>query len=443
MSKRRRSLFGKDGEKAEEAEGPFTVPEEFGEPDLPREGTDERVKRALEDGPLEVSEKVDSSRNFIRAAVEDTGDDAWDNSVHANRRAPGSFFEEPEPEAAPVAEAKAEEVAAPIVPIDPPDFFAKSSVDNNQPIQFIDDPMDDPESPEPVSPDPEPEPVSTNEPLESVPFLDGGDSFFGGPPVPPTEEVPTAILDDVSQPSSIPSMSGGGLYQDTEPDPPQPEMDMVIGAMTPPPAARADEPPPPDLRKRLAEKAKETYSAEEEDDEGMGLPIVPLILLAGLIMAIAAVSFGLYTLASGPDLKAAEQVAISGQLTPPVPIPQAILPDVMRQGEPRDIPTEASIDPIEKAVAVEEVPVAAPAPRRRTAPASPKPAALGSKINVTSNRRVLVHLDGQPQGYSPMEIMVGPGTYTLSASLPGRPETEIVKSVDLSRGGTEKIGFMF
>ncbi|MCO4748236.1 MAG: hypothetical protein KC912_25810 [Proteobacteria bacterium] len=465
MSKRRRSMFGKSGtdsgDEAPKDEAPFSVPDAFDEDELPPDpGTEERLRKALEGDVVEVSEKV-SSHNFIRSATEDTGDDAWDNSIHANRRADGSYVED-EPEAEAEAEAAPVPLDTSIEPAaDVPDFFAVGSVDSDNPISFVGDVLGGEPTPPPVvafgeePAEPAEEPIGflgagSDEP--PMPLEATGEAFFGGAPQPPTEEVPTAILEDLTQPSSIPSMSGGVGYEAV----PEPTIqEEVIGAPTPSPVVRMDEPEPPDLRKRLAAKAKETYDDQDDDDDDFELPIVPLAILAVLLVVAAGAVFGIARLVMGPDLEQAEQAAISVEVKPPVEIPTATLPDVMRPGEPRDIPSgTVEVDPMARppAVPTAEAGTAGTAPRpkakpRRAAPApkaDPQPSSgLSSKITVTSNRRVLVHLDGQPQGYAPLEIMVGAGTYSVSASLPGRGETEQIKTVEVGRKSIKRIGFIF
>jgi len=51
------------------------------------------------------------------------------------------------------------------------------------------------------------------------------------------------------------------------------------------------------------------------------------------------------------------------------------------------------------------------------------PASAVGAIKITSNRRVLVYVNGSPVGYAPTEYKGKPGTYSISAMVPGQPDT--------------------
>lgn len=433
-------------------EGPFKVPDSFGDEEgTPADETDDRVASALEGG-VEVSEE-NRSHTFVRQADEDTGDDAWGGGIIAAMYSSDDAEPEPEPEVRPATPSPAPVVKG-------PDLHQVGSVDGNNPITFIDNPLDgltpsapaapapEPAAPEPATPAPTDFLADIGGSDEPVPFVDGPSpviddpmDFFSDAPQKPTEEVPSAIFDDVSQPSAIPSMSGGVGYEEVVAAPME---EMVIGAPTPQPILREVGEQMPDLRKRLAEKASERAN-ETDDEDGFSLPVVPIIILCMLIMGLAGGGFLIYQLASGPDTEAAEQAAISGDMRPPSDLPVVTFPDVM-QGDERDIPdVDHPPDAMSRPVPVEEP---APQPKR---PRAVKPAgepktgvaALTSRITVTSNRRAMISLDGVPHGHAPIDIRVGAGSYTVSAVIPGRVDTEQTKDVSVGRDQTQAIGFVF
>jgi hypothetical protein len=77
-----------------------------------------------------------------------------------------------------------------------------------------------------------------------------------------------------------------------------------------------------------------------------------------------------------------------------------------------------------------------------TASTSKTPVATGT-LKIRSNRRVLVKINGQPRDYSPLDLPTAAGSYTVSAALPGKPETEQTKTVELKAGAVESINFTF
>jgi hypothetical protein len=87
----------------------------------------------------------------------------------------------------------------------------------------------------------------------------------------------------------------------------------------------------------------------------------------------------------------------------------------------------------------------APAPRAapRPAPAAVQPATKGV-LKIRSNRRVLVYIDGQASGYTPLEMKVDPGAHTVVAMVPGQPNTKQERSASVAAGGdTVAVDFAF
>jgi len=100
----------------------------------------------------------------------------------------------------------------------------------------------------------------------------------------------------------------------------------------------------------------------------------------------------------------------------------------------------------ETAPAKAPAPAARPAPRPRPAPAPARPPPVVSRtgtLKVRANRKVLITLNGRPVDYAPLDLPVTPGTYVLGAALPGRPDTEQTKTVDISAGAIERVEFTF
>ena len=71
-------------------------------------------------------------------------------------------------------------------------------------------------------------------------------------------------------------------------------------------------------------------------------------------------------------------------------------------------------------------------PTTDAAPTDAKP----SVIQVSSNRRALVYLDGRPVGYTPQTISKGKGAYKVGVMLPGRKDTLKEKTVRIVGDGS-------
>jgi hypothetical protein len=74
---------------------------------------------------------------------------------------------------------------------------------------------------------------------------------------------------------------------------------------------------------------------------------------------------------------------------------------------------------------------------------TPKPSGATGTLKIRSNRRVLVKVNGQPRDYSPLDLPIAPGTYTVSAALPGKPDSEQTVTVTLQSGAIEPVNFTF
>ena len=60
-----------------------------------------------------------------------------------------------------------------------------------------------------------------------------------------------------------------------------------------------------------------------------------------------------------------------------------------------------------------------------------------------TNEESLVMVNGNPVGYPPLDLPKEPGLYRISASLPGRPDTQQSQQVNLQAGATAAVEFSF
>jgi hypothetical protein len=88
-------------------------------------------------------------------------------------------------------------------------------------------------------------------------------------------------------------------------------------------------------------------------------------------------------------------------------------------------------------------PAAAVRPPNADADAAGEVAAALSAVQVRSNRRVLVKVNGQPRDYSPVDLRLGPGVYAISAALPGKPASEKAVRVVVGAAAIKPIQFEF
>jgi hypothetical protein len=455
------------------------VPDDFSEDARKHQSTEERIKDALASGPVEVNETDSFARRFNQKAAEDTGDSAWGGGII------GRMYQDDDPseevasstdQPSPLSVDDVPEIAEPS-----PNLHDIGSVDSENPIQFISSPLDlagggaEDTAPAPHEPAP---------PVSSAPSAAGGMDFladleisrdepvaYADEPMPaqpldaaapieapsepqcaPTEEVPAPILEDLAQPSIVPSMSRGVGYSGSS-------LEETIG-VSPPERSDLDAIGGSDefeariLRKKLEARAQSRATEDDEDDEN-ALPVLPMLVLAGLLVGVAGVGFLIFNLSMGPNEDVVVEQAISGDAKPQVDLPVVTFPSVMGEG-PRVIPDNTTpVDPMqaplpEKAVrrgdrAEDELyqepePQAAPS-KSRVAPTGV--AALTARIQVSSNQRAMISLDGAPQAPAPLELRVTPGTHTLTAMLPGRPDSIQTKEVTAKKNKAVQVGFVF
>jgi hypothetical protein len=291
--------------------------------------------------------------------------------------------------------------------------------------------------------------------------------FFGSEDEPPTEEAPSAVYEERQPAYSAPM---------NVPEPPP--IPGLFDRFTPPPVARKAGPSSsiPETRPkfeatprpapRVEEQAKPlgrppARRADSDDDDGEkgGPPIVLIIAgvgaaaLAGLFMLVLLMVIGGGrggTPAAAPP-------------TPPMPPPPQQVLDVRPPPATVTPPTPTDLQPPpttpETPAVTTTTPPTTPPATTTTPPVTPpavttptkvptkppvkNPAASQGTLKIRSNRRVLIKVNNQPRDYSPLDLKLAPGSYTISASLPGKPESEQTFTVDLSSGETEPVNFSF
>lgn len=104
-------------------------------------------------------------------------------------------------------------------------------------------------------------------------------------------------------------------------------------------------------------------------------------------------------------------------------------------------PTRGSGDDEEPAGLVE---VSRPGPKPASAePAETAPVTTG-KLKVRANRRALVYVDDQAVGYTPASVDLPPGTHSLSAMMPGQPNSRQSRQAIIPKpGDTVAVEFTF
>lgn len=297
-------------------------------------------------------------------------------------------------------------------------------------------------------------------------FGEGGyDDFDGNNP--PTEEMPTGVMEDVGQPYNAPY---------TVPEPPP--IPGILDRFTPPPAQRtnlgarrrkpdylADTPSSPDRYEPTPAPPRRRAVRPEDDPVAVrrGAPIGLAVVILGL--GLGAVGVGAIVLGLGMMLSSGSGAeegmtpidATDGEITAggvEVRSNMQRKPGLIGVDEqPSDalppVPGAAGASPTDPALPSPGAPTPSPAPQKavpspapaprphpRTAPAATTPAAAKGTLKIRSNRRVLVYVNGQAIGYTPQDYAVSPGTFTVSAMVPGQPNTKQTRDAVVSAVGT-------
>jgi hypothetical protein len=268
---------------------------------------------------------------------------------------------------------------------------------------------------------------------------------------PPTEEVPSAVLQDVSQAYNAP-------MNVPEPPPIPGILDRFTpvgapnrGAVEPRPSYLADTPPPPlETDRRMPRPQPRTPPEESRRRSLLPLLLGALVFLVGagaLVLLLVFLSAPGSEPVVPPTPAGVEPVqpddgdAVEGRGGVKVKVQQGLRSD--------DDPPEPSPEP-EPAPEPEPEPVApnrtapAPPPPRPAPPPVTAPAvqSLGT-ISIRSNRKALIYMDGAAIGLTPKSIKAAVGTRSISAMLPGQPQSKQTKSVDVVGGKTKPVSFTF
>ncbi len=303
--------------------------------------------------------------------------------------------------------------------------------------------------------------------------LYGGYGDFDSVP-PPTEEVPSSVMEDV-----------GTAYNAPMNVPEPPPIPGILDRFTPPPVDRsgyqmpdapagggasgmpdylsgvADEPmhdvplpEPPSRRKKKPDPVAPPPSRrrDEDEDHGGGGPPMAVILGAVVILIGLVGAAGVGTLmvlgsmgggggaglepTSNSPLEVRKDMTQEPGLIGVEPKPTA-QPEPAPEPQPEPAPAPAPDAPSpQPASEPRPAPAPAPKPTPRPAPAAPKPAASVGTLKIDANRRVIIRVNGQPKGFTPQRLELPPGTYEVSAAMPGQADTEKKKTVTISAPGT-------
>jgi len=104
------------------------------------------------------------------------------------------------------------------------------------------------------------------------------------------------------------------------------------------------------------------------------------------------------------------------------------------EAELADEPPAADADTLE--VASDAAPSEpAPVARPRSAPSPRTEDAARGTLKIRANRRVLVYVNDKAVGYTPHEMRVAPGAYSIRAMVPGQPDSEQTQEARLDAVG--------
>lgn len=312
------------------------------------------------------------------------------------------------------------------------------------------------------------------------PFANKADFFSEEPP---TEEQPSAVYENrstsqaapmnVPASGAIPGLGGrktfgaapaGDSYVTSGP----PEVGAPSGkSFGSAPAAGASNRPsylPPETPKKPPARGASPSPAPapsrpmapvDDDDEEKSGP--PMMVLAGgfIVIVMGVVVLGLVVMIGTGVFSAAPVVPPPPAVVVLPPPPLVVAPPVVGD---TDVPPIAADPPVvgttTPPVAVEATKVPPPetkAVAKVPPPDKPKdvkkvvksPAGAKGTLKIRSNRRVLVKVNGQPKDYTPLDLPADAGAYTISAALPGKPDSEQSFSIDLKSGVTEAVNFSF
>lgn len=299
---------------------------------------------------------------------------------------------------------------------------------------------------------------------------------------PPTEEQPSAVYENrstsqaapmnVPAAGAIPGLGGrktfgaapaGDSYVTSGP----PEVGApsgksfgsapAAGASSRPSYLPPETPKKPPVRGASPPPAPSRPMAPVDDDEDEEKSGPPMMVLAGgfIVIVMGVVVLGLVVMIGTGVFSAAPPVPPPPAVVVLPPPPLVVAPAVVGD---TDVPPIAAEPPVVGStappIAVEATKVPPPetkAVAKVPPPDKPKdvkkvtksPAGAKGTLKIRSNRRVLVKVNGQPKDYTPLDLPADAGAYTISAALPGKPDSEQSFSIDLKSGVTEAVNFSF
>ena len=319
--------------------------------------------------------------------------------------------------------------------------------------------------------EPMPPAVRTPATPAPMPFIGGDDVFggfdaggggFGAVDEAPTEEVPSAVLQDLSHLYSAPMDMPGpapmpGLFGDETPPPVPREAVFVPGNAAadevpsyvkrrPTPAPVPEDTPPrslprtaPPVRAISYDEDDDRRAVEEEEEEEerpFGLSKVQFFGLMGSVCFVALVIIlgAIHFLLSPPDELAAPVVA--HQVVQPVAPPIAPPVDPVAPVVPVEVGTEAPVAPPVAPVAPRVAPPVHPRPAPVVAPVAPPPARVPAQgtVKVRSNKAAIVLIDGVAVSFAPVEQVLPAGEHKISAALPGNEASKQTVTVTVQTG---------
>lgn len=227
-----------------------------------------------------------------------------------------------------------------------------------------------------------------------------------------------------------------GLFDGQTP-PPAPSARRAPSAEPPKAEAPVTPTPPPPPRP--------VEPVADDDDRGGGVSLLSVIAvaasIAALVMACIA-AYAAFTRNPGPS--------------PEVPKPQQVVPAAPRIPLPTEIPPPIEdTNPPEGVVPAEVAPaptqppvpgVVPPKPKPRPAPTKPQTTSSAvtedrGTIKVRSNKHGLIYVNGSAKSFTPDQISLPPGTYTVTVTLPDGPSQS--QSVTVKKDRTEPLEFTF
>ncbi len=332
--------------------------------------------------------------------------------------------------------------------------------------------------------------VSDDGPVRPTSPFSNKAEFFSEEP--PTEEQPSAVYENrsmsqsapmnVPEAGAIPALGGRKTFG-AAPGPSfvtsgAPEVGAPSGKSfgAAPAASGANRPSylPPETPKKPPLRASTPKASpapaparaaltDDDDDEKPAGP--PAALLAGgfIVIVLGIVVLGLVVMigtgmfATAPVVPPPPAVVILPPPPPPVQVandtdvpaiaadPAAV--DVTTPPATKVPPPATKVPPVTttpppetKAVAKVPPPVDKP---KDTKKVTKSPAGAKGTLKIRSNRRVLVKVNGQPKDYTPLDLPADAGAYSITAALPGKPDSEQSFTVDLKSGVTESVNFSF